>query len=278
MASCQFPVSGDLAANARYIRRFMRLAAASGATLLHTPEASLSGYAGCDFASFYRYDWDTLRRATTHLRELAARLNLWLVLGSAHHLDARTKPTNCLYLIGPDGSIVNRYDKSMLTLDDQKHYAAGNRRVTHDIRGVRIGLAICYDICFPQMYAAYRELGASVMIHSFYNARHDGPTCLDVLNVRQVPTRCADNRLWAVANNSTRRFAGWASFVARPDATIAQQLPKHRAGMLMHRFPDGLSSGGWLHNRQPMRLAPDQQLHFGEPTRHPRQVNGQAEP
>jgi len=33
------------------------------------------------------------------------------------------------------------------------------------------------------------------MIHSFYNAADKGKNCLDVLNVHQVPTRCADNRL-----------------------------------------------------------------------------------
>ncbi len=278
VASCQFPVSTDVAANARYIRRYMSKAAETGSQILHTSEACLSGYPGTDIPSFQGFPWDLLREETRALRALAAELGIWLVLGSAHFLDERTRPTNCLYLIDPRGRIADRYDKCMCTIGDRKHYSGGNRLVTRTIGGVTIGLAICYDVCYPQVYAAYREKGAEVMLHSFHNARGKRPNCLDVLNERQVPTRCADNRMWAVANNSSQPYSHWASFVARPDATIVHRLRRNRAGMLVHDFPDGLSEGGWYHNELPMMLAPGQGLHLGEPTDHPRQVDGTAEP
>jgi len=278
VASCQFPVSEDIAKNAAYIRRYAEKAADVGAHLLHTSETCLSGYAGVDFDSFKRFDWRLLREETSRLRELARELGIWLVLGSGHFLDGRTKPTNCLYLIDPKGKVVDRYDKCMCTTGDQQHYSAGQRLVTKRINGVVIGLAICYDICFPQIYAAYRKKKVELMVHSFYNAGGKGKNCLDVLNVRQVPTRCADNLMWAVANNSSRPYSHWASFVARPDATIAQQLKINTAGMLVHDFPDGLSEGGWVHNRIPMKLTKNETLHFGKPSRHPRQRDGRAEP
>lgn len=278
VASCQFPVTGDVARNAAYICRFLERAADAGAHVLHTSESCLSGYPGTDFPSFRGYDWSRLRRETERLREKAAALGVWLVLGSAHFLDRKTRPTNCVYVINPRGEIEDRYDKCMCTVGEQKSYSAGQRLVVLPIRGVRVGFAICYDICFPQLYAAYREAGAKLMLHSFYNARSKGPNCLDVLNRRQVPTRCADNQLWAVANNSSHRYAHWASFVARPDATIAQQLKLHQPGMLVHDFPDGLSPGGWLHNFLPMKVAAGEALHFGQPSRHPRQLDPRAEP
>jgi len=278
VATCQFPVSGNVVENARQIRDCMRRAVKSGAHLLHTSEASLSGYAGVDLPSFTGYDWELLRRQTAALRDLAKELALWLVLGSAHYLDAQTKPTNCLYLIGPDGRIVDRYDKSMCTGGDQKCYSAGNHLAVQDIRGVRVGLAICYDICWPQIYMAYRERGVTLMLHSFHNARGKGENCLDVLNVRQVPTRCADNRMWAVANNSSQPYSHWGSFVARPDATIAQQLAINEPGMLVHDFPDGLSERGWYHNERPLRLRDDELMSWGQPSKHPRQLDSRAEP
>jgi predicted amidohydrolase len=278
VATCQFPVSGSVEENARQIHEFMHLAARSGAHLLHTSEASLSGYAGVDLRSFEGYDWELLRKETIGLRDLAKELDLWLVLGSAHYLDAQTKPTNCLYLIGPDGGIVDRYDKSMCTSGEQKHYSAGNHLAVQDIRGIRIGLAICYDICWPQIYMAYRQRGVTLMLHSFHNARGKGENCLDVLNVRQVPTRCADNRLWAVANNSSQPYSHFGSFVARPDATVAQQLPINEPGMLVHDFPDGLSKGGWYHNERPLRLRDDELMSWGQPSQHPRQIDSRAEP
>ena len=84
--------------------------------------------------------------------------------------------------------------------------------------------------------------------------------------------------MWAVANNSSRPYSHWGSFVARPDATIAQELKKNTAGMLVHDFPDGLSETGWIHNHIPMKLAENEILHFGKPSRHRRQLDTQSEP
>ncbi len=202
---------------------------------------------------------------------------MWLALGSTHFLDRETKPTNCVYLIDPQGKIVDRYDKSFCTAADQKYYSAGNRLVTREIRGVKIGLAICYDICWPQLYIAYRELGVTVMVHSMYNANDKGKNCLDTLNVREVPTRCADNRMWAVVNNSSQPYSHWGSFIARPDATIAKQLEINQPGMLVHDFPDTLSEGGWYHNFKPMKMRDDEIMSWGTPSNHPRQRDGQSE-
>ncbi len=278
IATCQFPVSASPAENAKYIQDFMHRAAAQGAHLLHTSEASLSGYPGCDLPSFDHYDWAALRKETAGLRALAKDLNLWLALGSSHFLDANTKPTDCIYLIDPDGKIVDRYDKCFCTEDDQKYYSAGNRLVTHEIRGVKVGLAICYDVCWPQVYMAYREKGATVMIHSFSNARDKGQNCLDTLNQREVSTRCADNHMWAICNNSSTPYSHWGSFVARPDATVPKELERNVPGMLVHEYPDTLSPGGWYHCRQPMDLAEKTVMWWGTPSNSPRQSDGRSEP
>jgi predicted amidohydrolase len=278
IATCQFPVSGAPAENANYIRSFMHQAARQGAHLLHTSEASLSGYAGCDFPTFEKYDWAALRKETSGLRTLAKALRMWLVLGSSHFLDENTKPTDCQYLIDPQGRIVDRYDKCFCTAGDQEHYSAGNRLVTHQIRGIKVGLAICYDICWPQLYIAYRKKGVTVMIHSMSNARSKGPNCLDTLNVREVPTRCADNRLWAIVNNASNPYSHWGSFVARPDATLTKQLPINQPGMLVHDFPDTLSASGWYHNLLPMDMAENTIMWWGTPSDSPRQRDGQCEP
>lgn len=278
IATCQFPVSGSARENAKYVRDFMHEAAGEGAHLLHTSECSLSGYAGSDIPNFDNYDWEGLRKATADLRTLAKDLKMWLVLGSSHFLDEHTKPTDCLYLINSEGKIVDRYDKCFCTEGDQKYYSAGDRLVTCEIRGVKVGLAICYDICWPQLYLAYRKKGVTVMVHSFSNARDKGKNCLDTLNTHEVATRCADNRLWAICNNSSTPYSHWGSFVARPDATIPKQLEINQPGMLVHEYPDTLSSDGWYHNFQPMDMAEDTIMHWGTPSDSPRQRDGQSEP
>ena len=136
-ATCQFPVSGDIDANADHICKMIRQAAGNGADVVHFCETALSGYAGScpdhgvkvfDVATFKRYDWERLRLRTRQIMSLAGKLRIWVVLGSTHYLSETDKPTNCLYVISSRGRIVNRYDKCMCTSGDLKAYSPGKRR------------------------------------------------------------------------------------------------------------------------------------------------------
>ncbi len=129
----------------------------------------------------------------------------------------------------------------------------------------------------PCSERSWRKLGPLTAVIA-HNARSGGPNCLDTLNSRQVPTRCADNRLWAVCNNSSQPYSHWGSFIARPDATIPKELEMNRPGMLVHDFPDGLSDGGWYHNPRPMGKAAEEIMTWGTTSQHPRQLNAQSEP
>ena len=104
VATCQFPVSADVAANLRWVKRQMTVAARRGARVAHFPEGALSGYAGIDFASFEGFGWDELADATAEVREHARELGIWVVLGSAHRLSPPYKPHNSLYVIDDAGA------------------------------------------------------------------------------------------------------------------------------------------------------------------------------
>ena len=276
-ATCQFPVSADVRANARYVRRQMRAAAGRGADIVHFSEAALSGYGGKDVASFNDFDWDLLREETAVIAQLAGALGIWVILGSAHFLSRREKPTNCLYLIDGRGAIVDRYDKSMCTGGDLKVYTPGNHPVVFTLKGVTCGLLICYDSCFPEMYNRYRHAGVQVMFHSYYNAGHDGPNILDEFIPAQAQARAADNVMWVLANNSCRRHSSWPSRIIRPDGSVAQRLTRHVPGILYHDFPDPKLKG-WLHNNKLMVLPPNEVYHNGKPSSHPRALDHRSPP
>jgi deaminated glutathione amidase len=126
VATCQFPVSADIDANLRRIRKQMTVAAQRGARVAHFPEGALSGYAGTDFATFDGFGWDELDHATDAVREHARRLGIWTVLGSAHRFSDVSKPHNSLYVISDSGQIEERYDKRFCGLPDLDHYSPGN--------------------------------------------------------------------------------------------------------------------------------------------------------
>ena len=188
VATCQFPVSGDVHKNARFIKDFIKEAALQKADIVHFPEACLTGYPPYDIPSFDNYDWDALSKETKEIMAVAKQYNVWVVLGSAHYIDTNVKPTNCLYIISNKGEIVDRYDKSMLTDGDDSDvnfYSPGNHTTTININGFECGFLICYDSCFPEMYNIYRHKGVKIVFHSFYNAHEKGELSLMILFPRK---------------------------------------------------------------------------------------------
>ncbi|MEE9463708.1 MAG: carbon-nitrogen hydrolase family protein, partial [Bacteroidales bacterium] len=103
VATCQFPVTGDLKSNAEYIKDYIKEAAENHADIVHFSEASLSGYPPGDIPSFEDYDWEALRAETYEIMSLAKEKRIWVVLGSAHYIDDEEKPLNCLYIISDEG-------------------------------------------------------------------------------------------------------------------------------------------------------------------------------
>ncbi|HUL78781.1 MAG TPA: carbon-nitrogen hydrolase family protein [Vicinamibacteria bacterium] len=277
VAACQFPVTGDVAANGTRVRRLLAAAAARGAHLVQFPEAALSGYGGFHFRSFAGYDWAALRAETRRVLDAARAAGVFVLLGSAHSLGRRARPTNCMYVIDRRGRVADRYDKSMGTPEDLRVYTPGDRRVVFSLRGVRCGVLVCYDGCYPELYAAYRAMGVELMLHSFHNAGFEEPNVLDEYKPALIRTRAADNGMWVVACNSSARHSSWATCVARPDGSIAASLRRHATGILVHDFPDPRLRG-WLHNLRPYRLHPKTPLHNGRPSRSARARDGRSHP
>ncbi len=250
IAVSQFPVTGDVRANGRRIRRCVARAAAQGADLLQTPETALSGYAAGNLKGWARFDWAALADETRAVLACARRHRIWVALGSSHYLSRRQKPTNCLYLISDRGEIVDRYDKRFCTTGDLKMYTPGDHAVSWRLKGFRFGMLICYDGCFPHLYRAYEAAGVEIMIHSFYNAGHRGRNCLDQIGPAWVQARAADHEMWVFAANASHRHSCWASMVGAPDGTVPLRLHRHRAGVAtqeVRRVGPPNPSTGWLH-------------------------------
>ena len=231
IATCQFPVRGDVRRNARFICRQMRIASERGAEIVHFPEAALSGYAGSDFASFQGYPWETLAEETRRVRELAAELRLWTLLGSSHR-PPRGRPTNCLYLVDPSGRIAKRYDKCFLTPQDRPHYQPGRRVVTHTLGGVKFGLAICFDFRFPELWRAYLRRGCRLVFLSSYQSRRDRFPLMEEVAPAILATRASENFVYVVANNTTGGHPWHSSRIVLPQGNVARRAPAGRPAVL----------------------------------------------
>ena len=165
IAALQMVSTPDVDRNLATACRLMAEAADDGARLVALPEY---------FCLIGRQDRDKLAIAETEgdgpiqaaLAEAAQRLGLWVIGGT---LPLRTadpeRVRNSLLVWNPQGAQVARYDKMHLfafdngreRYDEGRVLEAGQQPVALDIDGWRVGLSICYDLRFPELYRALMQ-------------------------------------------------------------------------------------------------------------------------
>lgn len=234
VATCQFAVGASIRRNSRAICELLHGAKKGRADIVHFSECALSGYVGTDFPNFEGYDWQLLRDETEKVTALAAKLKLWVVLGSTHRLTEPNKPHNSLYLIGPDGGIVDRYDKRFCTPGDLRRLTPGDRFVNFQINGVKCSLLICFDLRFPELYRQLYEQKVNCVFQSFYNARQKGPSVHTQIMRQTMQCRAATNHLWVSMTNSSGYYSPYPSCFIRPDGKIVRQLRQNRLGLMVN--------------------------------------------
>lgn len=234
IATCQFRVSESLRRNSKNICAFLRKAKKARADIVHFSECALSGYVGTDFPNFAGYDWHLLKEETQKIMALAAKLKLWVVLGSTHRLTEPNKPHNSLYLINAKGEIIDRYDKRFCTSGDLRRLTPGNRFVNFTINGVKCSLLICFDLRFPELYRPLYKQGVKCIFQSFYNARQKGPSVHTHIMRQTMQCRAATNYFWISCANSSGYYSPYPSCFIQPDGKIVQQLRMNRPDIMVN--------------------------------------------
>ena len=186
----QMTATDDAAANADQAARLIGEAADQGAKLVVTPENTgfmTTGRQQVLAAGLPEAGHPVLDRLCAVARERG----LWLVIGSLWIRDeGEDRNHNRSFLIDPAGSVVARYDKIHMfdvTVSDTESYresrnfAPGDRAVVHDLPFGRIGLTICYDLRFPQLYRALGQAGARLITVPAAFTRPTGAAHWDVL-------------------------------------------------------------------------------------------------
>jgi omega-amidase len=157
---------GDVGANLRKMRDFSACAKEQGAELILFPEASDTGYSMPvirDLAT----PW--AEGAVPALQETAKDLSITIVAGVSER-DGDVV-YNSQVFIDPRGEILASYRKTHLFVlppnDESACYRPGDKFVSVETAGFQFGLAICYDIRFPEVCRTLAlEHGANVLLVS----------------------------------------------------------------------------------------------------------------
>lgn len=164
-------VPGDIEANARAAAGLVRRAADRGARLLVLPELYLCGYdmrtigerpADCDLdtAQIDREHVEDERLAA--LRAAASETGVVTVAGAS----VRRGRERTISLLAFDDDVRVVYDKQHVCGDEAEHFVAGDARSILTVDGWPLGLAVCYDGCFPEHARAAADDGALAYVAS----------------------------------------------------------------------------------------------------------------
>lgn len=262
------------------IRRAAAMAgeAAAGADLVVLPE--YIQYRGTDAG--FRASARLVPGPTTEPFAAVAREHrCWVLAGS--HAEASgdpERPWNTAVLFDRDGSLAARYRKLHLfdvSVDDgpsdleSARVTAGDRAVVARLDGVGLGLSICYDLRFPELYRALALAGADVLAVPAVFTERTGRDHWEVL----LRARAIENGAFVVAAGGCGRGGAgaipawghsmvvdpWGRVVAEAgdgEAIVRAELDLRLVAAARRQIPV-------LANRRPDALPPERDVEIDEP-------------
>ena len=197
VAAVQTVSGSDVAANLAQAEPLIGAAAAKGARLVVLPEYfGIFGARATDKLAVREADGDGPQQA--FLARLAQAHGIWLVGGTVPLACADpARVRSALLVYGPDGRRVARYDKIHLfafargdeRYDEGKTIEPGTEVVAVDLPCGRVGLSVCYDLRFPELYRGMGTL-ALIVVPSAFTATTGAAHWHLLLRARAVENQC----------------------------------------------------------------------------------------
>lgn len=162
-------VIGDLNLNTETVKNLLtaNLEKYEGADFVFLPEVWTAGWC----PPVFKKTAESLEnsKAVKMLSEIAEKYNTNIIGGSFIRKAENGKLYNSCPVINRNGELIATYDKNHLYSyygdNEGSIITKGENPVMVNIEGVRIGLTICYDIRFPEIYRAYRKAGADILVN-----------------------------------------------------------------------------------------------------------------
>lgn len=216
--------------NLAKVQTWARRAAEAGADLVLFPEATLSGWwSSREVRAFAEpIDGPSLRR----LARLAGKLDLVIAVGLTEQAG------DCAYLthVLLDGNgVIGRHRKKELASGEEKTWDPGDDVNVFEVRGVPVGIAICYESVHPRVCAELARGGARIILAPYANGT-DPDELLD--GRRKYPAaRARENGVWYVACDAPARrddtLRRGAAYVIDPAGEVVTITPPDETGETM---------------------------------------------
>ena len=141
------------------------------------------------------------------LKYVAQKHNSVVLGGSYIRKDSHNLYKNTMPVISAAGKIIAQYDKmhlfSHIGSEEQKHVSKGDSLVVLDLGYTKIGLSVCYDIRFPELFREYVNNGVEILI----SAAAWGRNKLMHWEIMQK-SRAIENQCYMLAADQTGKISG----------------------------------------------------------------------
>ncbi|MDW6018156.1 carbon-nitrogen hydrolase family protein [Vibrio plantisponsor] len=241
----QMTSSSDVNENLTYIEQQTTLLAKQGAKWVVTPENAVV------FGNKENYHNSAEELGDGPVQERISRLateqQVWILIGSMpiRRTSAENQGvTTTSVLFNPQGQIVAHYDKLHMfdvdVADGHKRYresetfTPGNDIVVAETPFAKLGLSICYDVRFPNLYAELRRLGAQILLVPAAFTAVTGKAHWEVL----LRARAIESQCWVIAvgqggHHACGRETWGHSMVISPWGEIIASLDQDAASLVV---------------------------------------------
>lgn len=226
-AAVQMDSQDDKNANLAAAEGYIREAAARGASLVVLPE--FMNYIGRDMAG----EAETIPGGPTFrkMADLARELGIWVEAGSIYESNPEdpARPFNTTFLVRPDGTLAAKYAKlhpfdvvlpNGVTSRESDRVCPGKALALGDAEWGKLGLAICYDVRFGEMFRIMALEGAKIFAVPANFTVNTGKDHWEVL----VRARAIENECYVIAPNQMGkkpRFTAYGnSLIVDPWGTV----------------------------------------------------------
>jgi len=239
-AAVQLQSTSDTEANLATAERHTRAAAAEGAELVVLPERlDIRGATADYLAGAEPLDG----RPITWARELAQELGIDLVAGSvAERREGHERVSNTSVHVGPDGEIRAVYRKihmfdievdGVVYRESEHSEPADEVVLSETANGVGLGLTICYDLRFPELYRILALRGARVITVPANFTRVTGEAHWEVL----LRARAIEDQVFVIAPGQgnlrgTERDSYGNSMIVDPWGEVLARAPMEGDGFI----------------------------------------------
>ncbi|MGY0233359.1 carbon-nitrogen hydrolase family protein [Longispora urticae] len=230
VAVCQLNAREDRAANLAQARQLLVRAADQGADFAVLPE--YTDYLGPSAHRPEPVDGEF----GTFFAEAARELGMWVHAGSFHEQGPDDQHSyNTSLVFDRSGNIAATYRKIHLydveipgkvSYHESATVAPGSDIVTVKVEGATIGLSICYDLRFPELYRKLTDAGADILVVPAAFMLHTGRDHWEVLlRARAIEGQSYVLAAGQVGNHEPNRTCFGRSMIINPWGTVLAQAP-----------------------------------------------------